>query len=122
MTGVFGSSGRHSNPMGVVSIVTGLAGALASAVLWIYRIQPNSQILGKYASEVAHGGPLAEQLGALAAVLGVMAVLSSIMTSSSGEGGGGYFIGLILGLVALSYPLLTWLNIISGPLKPGFLK
>jgi hypothetical protein len=108
--------------MGVVSIVTGLAGALASAILWIYRIQPNSQILGKYASEVAHGGPLAEQLAALAAVLGLMAVLSSIMTSSSGEGGGGYFIGLIFGLVALSYPLLTWLNIISGPLQPGFLK
>jgi hypothetical protein len=51
-----------------------------------------------------------------------MAVLSSIMTSSSGEGGGGYFIGLILGLVGLSYPLLTWLNILSGPLQPGFLE
>jgi len=122
MTGVFGSSGKRSNPMGVVSIVTGLAGALAAAILWIYRIQPESQILGKYASQVAHGGPLAGQLAALAAVLGLMAVLSSIMTSSSGEGGGSYFIGLVLGLVALSYPLLTWLNIVSGPLKPGFLK
>jgi hypothetical protein len=122
MTGVFGSSGKRSNPMGVVSIVTGVAGALAAAILWIYRIQPESEILGKYASQVAHGGPLAGQLAALAAVLGLMAVLSSIMTSSSGEGGGGYFIGLVLGLVALSYPLLTWLNIVSGPLKPGFLK
>ena len=122
MTGVFGSSGKRSNPMGAVSIVTGLAGALAGAILWIYRIQPDSQILGKYASQVAHGGPLAGQLAALAAVLGLMAVLSSIMTSSAGEGGGAYFIGLILGLAALSYPLLTWLNIVSGPLKPGFLK
>ena len=122
MTGVFGSSGRHSNPMGIVSIVTGLAGALASAVLWIYRIEPNSQILGQYSSQVAHGGQLAEQLAALAAVLGLMAVLSSIMTSTAGEGGGGYFIGLVLGLVGLSYPLLTWLDIISGPLKPGFLN
>lgn len=122
MTGVFGSSGKRSNPMGLVSIVTGLAGALAGAVLWIYRIQPESRILGKYASQVAHGGPLAGQLAVLAAVLGLMAILSSIMTSSSGEGGGGYFIGLVLGLVALSYPLLTWLNIVSGPLRPGFLK
>ena len=119
---VFGSSGRHANPMGIVSIVTGLAGALASAVLWIYRIEPNSQILGQYSSQVAHGGQLAEQLAALAAVLGLMAVLSSIMTSSSGEGGGGYFIGLILGLVGLSYPLLTWLDILSGPLRPGVLE
>ena len=118
---VFGSSGRHANPMGIVSIVTGLAGALASAVLWIYRIEPDSQILGQYSAQVAYGGQLAEQLTALAAVLGLMAVLSSIMTSTGGEGGGGYFIGLILGLVGLSYPLLTWLNILSGPLQPGFL-
>ncbi|MBA3738444.1 MAG: hypothetical protein H0W97_07730 [Actinobacteria bacterium] len=34
----------------------------------------------------------------------------------------GYFIGLILGLVGLSYPLLTWLNILSGLLQPGFLE
>ena len=119
---VFGSSGRHANPMGIVSIVTGLVGSLASAVLWIYRIEPDSQLLGQYSSQVAHGGQLAEQLSALAAVLGLMAVLASIMTSSSGEGGGGYFIGLVLGLVALSYPLLTWLDILSGPLQPGVLE
>lgn len=121
MTGVFGSSGRRSNPIGLVSVVTGLAGALASAILWIYRIQPHSRILGKYSAEVASGGPLAEQLAALAAILGLMAILSSVMTSTSGEGGGSYFIGLVLGLAALSYPLLTWLDIISGPLRPGFL-
>ena len=41
---------------------------------------------------------------------------------TGGEGGGGYFIGLVLGLFALSYPVLTWLNIVSSPLKPGFLN
>ena len=45
-----------------------------------------------------------------------------MMSSSGGEGGGGYFIGLVLGLFALSYPVLTWLNIVSGPLKPSFLN
>ena len=40
-----------------------------------------------------------------------------MMSSSGGEGGGGYFLGLVLGLFALSYPVLTWLNIVSGPLK-----
>ena len=121
MAGVFGSSGRHANPMGVVSIVSGFAGALASAILWIYRISPDSTILGKYSADVAHGGQLGEQLVALAAVLGLMAVLSSIMTSTAGQGGGGYFIGLVLGLFGLSYPLLTWLDILSGPIRPGFL-
>jgi hypothetical protein len=122
MAGVFGSSGRHANPMGVVSIVSGLAGALTSAILWIYRVHPESQILGKYSADVAHGGQLGEQLVVLAAVLWLIVVLSSIMTSSAGQGGGGYFIGLVLGLFALSYPLLTWLNILSGPLSPSFLE
>jgi hypothetical protein len=107
--------------MGVVSIASGLAAALASAVLWIYQIEPGSRILGQYSAEVAAGGQLAEQLTALAAVLGVMAILGSIMTSSSGIGGGGYFIGLVLGLVGVSYPLLSWLDVISGPLRPDLL-
>ena len=94
----------------------------SAPILWIYRVHPESQILGKYSADVAHGGLLGEQLIVLAAVLGLMAVLSSIMTSSSGQGGGGYFIGLVLGLFALSYPLLTWLNILSGPLSPSFLE
>ena len=117
MAGVFRSSGRHANPLGAISIVTGLVAALGSAVLWIYRFQPDSRILGQYSAEVAAGGQLAEQLVALAAVLGLMAILSSIMTSSSGEGGGSYFMGLVLGIVGLSYPLLDWLNVLSGPLR-----
>ena len=121
MTGVFGSSGRRSDPLGLVSVVSGLVAALASAVLWIYRVQPDSKILGQYSAEVAAGGQLADQLVALAAVLGLMAVLSSIMTSSKGEGGGSYFMGLVLGLVGLSYPLLDWLNLLSGPLRPSIL-
>jgi len=119
---VFGSSGKRSNPIGLISFVTGIAGALATAVLWIYQIEPSSRIMGSYSSELAAGGMLSSQLTALAAVLGVMAVLSSMMSSSGGEGGGGYFVGLVLGLFALSYPVLTWLDIVSGPLKPGFLN
>jgi hypothetical protein len=107
--------------LGVVSVVAGIASALASAVLWIYRVEPGSRVLGQYSAEVAAGGQLAEQLIALAAVLGLMAVLASIMTSSSGEGGGSYFMGLVFGLAGLSYPLLTWLDIISGPLRPDIL-
>lgn len=119
---LFGSSGRRANPIGIVSLLTGVTGALTSAVLWIYQIEPSSQILGKYSAQVAAGGLIAEQLTSLAAVLGLMAVISSMMASSGWEGGGGYFIGLVLGIVALSYPVLTWLNVVSGPLQPGFLR
>ncbi len=121
MAGVFGSSGKHTNPLGAISVVAGLASALASAILWIYRVHPESRILGQYSAEVAAGGQLTDQLIALAAVLGLMAILSSIMTSSSGEGGGSYFMGLVLGLAGLSYPLLDWLDVLSGPLRPHIL-
>jgi len=120
MTRVFGRSGKQSDPIVLVSIVTGLAAALASAILWIYRFAPDSRILGQYSADVAGGGRLADQLAALAAVLGLMAILASVMTSTKGEGRGS--IGLVLGLVGLSYPLLTWLHIVSGPLRPGFLE
>lgn len=119
MAKVFGSLGRRSNPIGVLSILTGLGGALTSGVLWIYEVHPESTILGKYSVELAHGGLLAQQLATLAVVLGVMAVLGSIMSSTGGDGAGGYFIGLVLGLVALSYPVLSWLHVVSGSIRPG---
>ena len=119
---VFGSSGKRSNPIGALSIITGLGGALVTAILWIYQIEPGSRILGSYSVELASGGLLSSQLTTLAAVLGLMAVITAMMSSTSGQGGGGYFVGLVLGLFALSYPVLTWLNIVSGPLKPGFLN
>src|SRR5688572_10246081 len=107
---IFGSSGRRSNPIGVISILTGLIGALASGVLWVYRLNPDSTILGQYSAQLGHGGGLTGQIAMLAAILGLMAVIGSVMSSTGGEGAGGYFIGLVLGLVALSYPVLTWLN------------
>lgn len=99
------------------SVITGIAASAASFVLWIYQVAPDSRLLGQYSAEVASGGQLWEQLTALAAVLGLIAVIGSIMTSSSG----GYFLGLVLGLVGLSYPVLSWLDVISGPLRSSFL-
>jgi hypothetical protein len=119
---LFGSSGRRSNPIGVISIITGLAGALASGVLWVYRLNPDSTILGKYSAQLSAGGVLVDQIAMLAAILGVMAVIGSVMSSTGGEGAGGYFIGLVLGLVALSYPVLTWLNVVGRSIQPGVLE
>jgi hypothetical protein len=121
MSKVFGSSGKRSNPAGVVSILAGTAGALGSAVLWIYRVHPESTLLGSYSTDLASGGTLSHQLVILSAVLGVMAILGSIAASTGGSGGG-YFVGLVLGLVALSYPALTWLNIVSSPLRHTILN
>jgi hypothetical protein len=121
MSKVFGSSGKRSNPAGVVGILAGIAGAACSAILWIYKIHPESQLMRSYSADLAAGGTLARQLAVLAAVLGVMAILAAV-TASTGGSGGGYVVGIVLGVAALSYPLLTWLNIVSGPLKPSILN
>jgi hypothetical protein len=121
MSKVFGSSGKRSNPAGVIAIFVGTAGAAGSAVLWIYRLHPESTLLGSYSTDLASGGTLSRQLVILAAVLGVMAILASIAASTGGSGGS-YFVGLVLGLVALSYPVLTWLNIVSSPLRSTVLN
>ena len=119
---IFSSSGRHSNPIGVIAIITGLGGALGSGVLWVYRLNPDSTILGKYSAEISLGGALADQVALLAAILGLMAIIGSVMSTTGGEGAGGYFIGLVLGLVALSYPVLTWLNVVGRSIQPGVLE
>ena len=119
---VFGSSGHRSNPAGVIGLVAGLGGALAAGVLWVYKLNPDSTIMGKYSAEIAHGGVLAGQLSVLAAVLGVMAIIGAMLASTGGEGASAYFIGLVLGIAALTYPILTWLHVVSGNFEPGFLQ
>ena len=46
--------------MGVISIVTGLAGALTTAIPWIYQIEPGSRIMGSYSSELRPAGCLSQ--------------------------------------------------------------
>jgi hypothetical protein len=47
-----------------------------------------------------------------------MAVISGILSSLGGRGGAAVVLALVLGVVALSYPVLSWLNVVSGPLRP----
>ena len=122
MSGIFSSSGRHGDPLGVVAAVVGIGGAASSALLWVYQINPDSTILGKYSAQMASGGRLSSQLVLLAAVLGVMAVISGILSSLGGRAGGAVILALVLGVVALSYPVLSWLNVVTGPLRPSLFQ
>jgi hypothetical protein len=71
---------------------------------------------------MATGGRLSSQLVLLAAVLGVMAVVSGILSSLGGRAGGAVIVALVLGVVALSYPVLSWLNVVTGPLRPSLFQ
>jgi hypothetical protein len=111
--GVYSSSGKTANPLAGLGILCGILGAACSAVLWLYHFQPDSTLLGSYSEQVAHGGVLADQLRILAATLGVMAIIAAIAAGLGGRGGGTIVAALLLGIAALSYPVLTWLNVVT---------
>lgn len=115
--GIYESSGRsYSDPISGVALITGLAGAILSGALWLVRFQPQTQVLGSYGAQLAESASFADQIAVLAAVLGVMALLLGILSSSGGRGRFSTSIAIVLGLVAISYPVLTALNVVTGPL------
>jgi hypothetical protein len=113
MAGIFGSSGRTANPVGSLGIVIGLAGALLSGALWLVHFQPETAVLGHYGAQIATGGALADQIRLLATMLGVMAVLFGIIGGLGGRGSGSTVASLVFGIAALSYPVLTGLNVVQ---------
>jgi hypothetical protein len=111
--GIFGSSGRRSNPLVNLGIFVGFIGALISVVLWIYHFQPGTELLGKnYSAQIVAGADLADQLRLLAAAFGTMAVIAGIGAGMGGNGGGAAF-SIVLGVVALSFPVLRALDVVK---------
>jgi hypothetical protein len=113
MAGIFGSSGKTVNPVGGLGIMIGLVGAALSAALWLVHFQPETTVLGHYGAQLATGGALADQVGLLASFLGVMAVLFGIIGGMGGRGSGSTVASLVFGIAALSYPVLTSLDVVQ---------
>ncbi len=99
--------------MGAMGILTGLIGTAFSVVLWIHHYQPDTEILGSYSAQIAYGGALADQLRMLAAVFGALGVIAGIGAGLGGRGSSTTVTSLLLGIAALSYPVLTWVNAVQ---------
>ena len=113
MSGMFGSSGHTSNPLGTVGTLVGAIGAAFSVILWIYQFNPDSSLLGTYSIQIANGGPMADQLSTLALVFGAIAVVAGIAGGLGGRGTGSTVASILLGVVALSYPILNALHLVE---------
>jgi hypothetical protein len=111
--GIYSSSGRTSNPLGRMGVVVGFLGAAASVILWIHYFQPDTTILGSFSERIANGD-LADQIRILALMLGTMAVVAGIAGGLGGKGSSSTVAALLLGAVALSYPVLTYLHVMSS--------
>jgi hypothetical protein len=113
MAGIFGSSGRTANPLGQIGVVVGILGAAASVILWIHHFSPDTTILGTYSDQIVNG-QMGDQLRILAMLLGTMAVVAGIAGGLGGKGSSSTVAALLLGIVGLSYPILSYLNIMSS--------
>src|SRR3954464_11137954 len=104
---MFGSSGKASNPLGVVGAVVGAIGAGFSVLLWIYHFNADATILGSYSAQMVHGGQLADRRGTLAIVFGGIAVVLGIIGGLGGGHAASTILSIVLVIVALSYPVLN---------------
>ena len=91
----------------------GAIGAAFSGVLWLYHFNPDSTLLGKYSQQLAAGGQIADQMRLLALVFGAIAVVLGIVAGLGGKGNGTTVMSILLGIVAVSYPVLTALNLVK---------
>ncbi|HEY7478256.1 MAG TPA: hypothetical protein VIB62_08465 [Actinomycetota bacterium] len=111
--GIYQSSGRVANPFGTIGVMVGVIGAAFSVILWIHHYSPDTTLLGSYSAQISSGSQLADGLSVLAAIFGVMAVFSGIIGGFGGKGSASTVASLLLGVVALSYPVLTALNLVE---------
>jgi hypothetical protein len=102
--------------LGTVAFLCGVAGTVTTAVLWLYQRRPHSPVLGRYGHEIANGGPLREDLILLAVLFGTVAIVGAILTSMGGTANASAIASMCLGAVALTYPVMSWLDLVSAPL------
>jgi hypothetical protein len=118
MDATYRTSRRQTDLLGVVIAVTGLLGSLCSLVLWLYQMRSASPLLGSWGWEIAHGGPLRIDLIQLALVLGIVAVVGALLSAAGSRRVPASFpIGLLLGALALSYPVLAMLGVVEVPVR-----
>ncbi|MGZ5298798.1 MAG: hypothetical protein ACXWDU_03900 [Actinomycetota bacterium] len=114
--GIYQSSGRTRNPLGVVSVFVGIVGAAASVLLWAYRYDPEGPLVRSIASRLGPGFAFGDTLVLFAAIFGALAVISAIAVSVGGSTRASSVVATVLGVVALSYPVLIWFKVFTRPL------
>jgi hypothetical protein len=114
--GIYQSSGRPRNPLAAVSVFVGIVGAVASVVLWAYQFDPNGPLVRSIAPKLGPGLASGDALVLFAAIFGALAVISAVAVSLGGSTRASSVVAIMLGAIALSYPLLSWFKVFTRPL------
>lgn len=104
--------------MGVFAAITTSAGAFLAIALWLFHLRPTSALLGDYAYQLAHDSVLRDQVLWLSATLGAVGMLAALLSIIGGRLKASTVVSLLLGAVALSYPLLALTGTLGAPFDP----
>ncbi len=114
MEAAYGVRRSTGNPLGVTAAVAGVAGSLCGSILWLYQLNSTNSLLGPYAYEMGHGGPLRTTMFQLALGLGAVALLAALLACiGSARVGIAAGTGIVLGIVAISYPVMVLLGVVD---------
>lgn len=117
----WGSYGRSSRSAASFTVILfGLAGAAASAALWLRQIAPGSQLMRFMSRDVFANTQGWTALVLVAAVCGGVALLLALVGSiGSRSAGGGAVVGFVLAMLALSYPFAYMASMVARPFSGG---
>jgi hypothetical protein len=105
--------------IGGISIVAGLLGAACSAVLWIRERDPHNSIVKYVTDKLFSGTDSWNALVTIAAVAGGLGLLVAILGVIKSQRGGSSVFGLVLSLLALSYPFAYLAQQVARPFTNG---
>ena len=103
----------------MIAVVCAAAGACLGVFLWLFHLRPTSALLGDYAYELAHDGGFREQVLWLTGTLGAVGIVATFLAVVGGRPKPSTVACLLLGAVALSYPVLALTGAIGAPVAPS---
>jgi hypothetical protein len=113
--------GRGStSSVGGIAVVAGLVGAACSGVLWLRERDPHNSISTWVSDKLFNGTDSWNALLTLAAVAGALGLTVAILgVVKSRDRGGSSAFGMILSLLALSYPFAYLAQQVAAPFTTG---
>jgi hypothetical protein len=105
--------------MGGIAVVAGLLGAACSGVLWMREHDPHNGVVKFVSDRLFSGTDSWNALVTIAAVAGALGLLVAILGVIKSQRGGSAVFGLILSLLALSYPFAYLAQQVAHPFTNG---
>ena len=103
-----------------IVVVAGLVGAAASGVLWLHEVSPHNGVTMFVSDRLLHHANGWSELVMIAAVAGGLGLLVAILgTIGSRSRGAGAVVGVMLSLLALTYPFAYLAQQVARPFTGG---